>query len=269
MRYIVLAGLLLAAPAYGQDKSEEEAETRPAQMCFPAKGIIKHYRKFDKLDADKKDTVSVKPEARFEIHETGHEYPQRFFIKDGDVETDLPIEADGRVPEFGKLFAASKDAEMCFFDPERAGLLKKEDTVSFSIGMDITFNQASGYHSLAELKDGLKDGKSHYKKMVGAMSFMVPKLTHVILSYEVDDVPVQITAMKDGAAIEGLTSEPFSGTHVIEVAAIEALGADGLKISGGAYTLEPGASIEKMKKLGFGGPDKDEGEDEASEKKAE
>ena len=256
MRYLVLMGLMLTAPTYAQ------AQDADVQKCFPAKGLIKHYRKFDKLDADKKDAVSIKPEAKFEILKEGHDYPQRFFVKDGDVETDLTIEPDGRISDFGKLLSASKDAEMCFFDPKRAEIEDKEDGISFSISMDITFNQESGYHSLAELKDGLKDGKSHYKKMMGAMSFMVPKLTHVILSYDNEDMPVQITAVKDGEAVAGLSSEPFSGAHVIDVAAIEALGADGLQISGGDYTLEPGASIEKMKKLGFGDSDDEDDKDE-------
>jgi hypothetical protein len=258
----IIACALFAAPAFAQDANTEGAdeEMRPAEMCFPAKDMIKYQQKFAKLDAKKKDTVSVKPAAQFEIMTVGASFPQRFFVRDGDVETDMPILPDGSVPSFGTLFAASKDAEICIFDPARAGTPKDEKSIKFDVNMDVSFNQAGGTHSLAELEDGLKDGKSHYKKMFGAMSFMMPNLTHVILSYEAEDTPVQITATQGGAPITGLTSEAFAGAHVIEVAAIEALGGDGLQIVGGTYQLEPGLSVEKMKKFGFG-EDDDESED--------
>ncbi len=145
-----------------------------------------------------------------------------------------------------------KDGELCAEDQARAGQVRTENAVEFDVDLDIKFKNASGLHSLFELEDGAKDGKSFYKKMMpGPMKLLVPKMTHVSVSYKDEDVPAIIRAMKDGAVIDGLIAEPFGATYVISLEQLEDLGADALSIEGGAYILETSPSIKKMKSLGF------------------
>ena len=90
------------------------------------------------------------------------------------------------------------------------------------------------------LWDGLKDGKIHYKKMVPApMGVLVPTFSHVMINYDDESVAPQFTAMNGESEVAGLASDVFCKQTIIKVDDIKALGGDGLKVSGGAYTLLP------------------------------
>jgi len=115
---------------------------------------------------------------------------------------------------------------------------------------DVHFLTNSGYHDLATLEDGLKDGKSHYKKMVpAAMRMLVPSLKYVMIEYDVEDTPPQFTAVKGQEPIEGLEHETFCELAMIKVIDLEKLGADGLKIMGGAYNLTPVPGVKTLKRF--------------------
>ncbi|MGJ8563769.1 MAG: hypothetical protein ACSHXY_09465 [Alphaproteobacteria bacterium] len=260
-RFLVLTiavSASMSSPAFSKDKSD----TREAPECLPAEDIIKLFSKFDGLKPERRDTLEAALAARF-IADTPP-MPDRLYMKDGGVETPFTIEADGQISDFSKLKKGSKDTELCVDDPSRAGLKRKDDGLSFSIDFDIKFKKSGGSHSLAELEDGTDDGKSFYKKLFpGPAKLLVPKMTHVAVTYKDKGIQPNIHAMKADAALQGLIIEPFAGMHVIDIAAFKNMGADTLAISGGAYTLEPVPSIKKMKSLGFG-----EGDDNEDDSKA-
>lgn len=238
LRAIIIAGLVISAPAYAQDKKEETPALRERINCFSAKGIIEFVSKFQNIDANKRDTVDMLFNAKFKAKDGGV-LPERIFVRDNGKEDNFTLEPDGNVPDFKNIGLVSESADLCSEDPSREGTPRGEG-LSFSIENDVHFLENSGYHSLATLKEGLKDGKSHYKKMApAAMRMLVPKLTYVMIEYDIEDVMPQFTAMKGQAPIEGLEHVTFCDNAMIKIKDIEALGADGLKIMGGTYNLTP------------------------------
>jgi len=140
--------------------------------------------KFQSLDADKRDTVDMLFEASFKVKDGGA-LPARIFTRDAGVEKNFTLNPDGTVPDFDNIGRVSETAELCSEDPTREGTPHGEG-LNFGISSDVHFLTNNGYHDLETLKDGLKDGKSHYKKMVpAAMRMLVPTLKYVMIEYEV------------------------------------------------------------------------------------
>ncbi|MEP3889506.1 MAG: hypothetical protein ABJN69_03505 [Hellea sp.] len=237
MRAIVFAGLLVSAPAFADDKAEAPA-LRERINCFPAKNITKMVKKFQKIDADKRDTVDMIFDAKFKANDGGV-LPERIFMREAGAEENFTLNADGGVPDFGRIGSVSEDAKLCSEDPSREGTPRGEG-LNFSINSNVYFLESTGYHDMATIKDGLKDGKTHYKKMVpGPMRMLVPKLTYVMIEYDEEKTTPQFTAMKGQAPIDGLDHVIFCNSAMINIKDMEALGADGLKVMGGAYNLTP------------------------------
>ena len=237
MRAFLLAGLISILPSVVQ--AEDKAlPLRERINCFPAKDIAKFVSKFQGLSAEKRDTVDMIFAASFKVTDGGP-LPERIFIRDNGVENNLTLTLDGNVPDFDKVGSVSKKAELCSEDSSRIGTPRSEG-INFSIMSDVHFLDNTGYHDIASLEEGLKDGKSHYKKMLpGPMSILVPRLTYVMIEYDAEKTPPQYRAVKGKDVVEGLTHIMFCETAMIKVEDIEALGADGLKVMGGPYNLTP------------------------------
>lgn len=261
IRAIVFAGLLISAPALADDKAEVP-ELRERINCFPAKSITKFVSKFQKIDAKKRDIVDMLFSAKFVVKDEGV-MPERFFIRDKGAEDNFSLTSDGDVPDFVKIATASETAEMCIDDPSREGT-PRDSAFKFDIENDVHFLENYGYHEVAVLKEGLKDGKTHYKKMAPApIRMLIPSLSHVMIEYESEETAPQYMAMKGEAPLEGLDHELFCGQALIKLKDLEALEADGLKIMGGAYNLTPVPGPKALAKFVDCGEDD---EDEVSEK---
>ena len=263
---IVFTSLLIITPlistaAYADDE-EKAPQLRERITCFPAENIIKFVSKFQDLDEDKRDTVDMLFAATFEVKDDGA-LPERVFIRDNGAEDNFTLDADGNVPDFVKISAASETAEFCTDDPSREGTPRGKG-ITFSLNNDVHFLENTGYHDIATLEEGLKDGKTHYKKMVpGPMRMLVPKLTYVMIEYDAEETVPQYSAMNGQEPVEGLTHEIFCKTAMIKVEDIEDLGGDGLKVMGGSYNLTP---VPKPKTLAkFVSCSNDEGENEDGE----
>ena len=267
MKYLglILMGMLINAPAFAQDKVEEAPKLRELVTCFPAKGIAQFVSKFQNIDADKRDTVDMLFEAKFNVKDGGV-MPSRIFMRDQGVESDFVLDAEGHVPDFINIAKTSETAELCIEDPSRVGTPRGGDDMSFSLDNDVHFLTNSGYHDMATLKDGLKDGKTHYKKMVpGAIRMLVPNLKYVMIEYEVEDTVPQYSAMKGQTALEGLDHVTFCDLPMIKVKDIESLGADGLKVTGGAYKLTPVPGVKTLARFTECSPDSEKDNDEESD----
>lgn len=171
MKYlgVALIGFMLSASAFAEDKEEAAPPLRELVTCFPAKGIAGFVSKFQNIEADRRDTVDMLFKASFKVNDGGV-MPSRIFIREQDQETNFVIDAKGHVPDFINIAKASEMAELCIEDPSRVGTPRGGKAVRFSLENDVYFLTNSGYHDIATLRDGLKDGKTHYKEMVpGAM----------------------------------------------------------------------------------------------------
>lgn len=253
---IALIALLFSPSVFAQDNTETAPELREAINCFPAKGIVDFVSKFEDIEPDKRDSVDMLFTAKFTVNDGGV-LPERIFIRHEGVETNFLLNEDGSVPDFNNIGKAPETAELCSEDPSRIGTPKGGEDMSFSISNDVYYLENSGYHDISTLRDGLKDGKSHYKKMVpAAMRMLVPSFKYVMIEYDVEGTTPQYQALKGDEAIEGLTHISFCEVPMIKLRDLEAMGADGLKIMGGAYNLTPVPGPKALKR--FVGCSKDE-----------
>ena len=247
MKFIaaILIGLMaVSAPAFAN-----EAEDKAAGIdCMPAKDFVKLLRKLDKLDASQKDTVGMEPVMMFEATDGGA-LPSRVFYRHKGVETPFQINDDGLVPDFIKIKNMDKKGNMCLQDKTRIGVPEDENGLEIDVDMDLIYHNNTGLYSMAELADGLKDGRSHIKKIVPApIRLLIPKFTYLEVIAE-EGVELDISALKNGAAIPGLDVINVEGSRAIEFAQLEGLGADSLKITGGKFTLGPTPSPDDMKDM--------------------
>jgi len=258
MRYI--SGLCLAVVLAGgastafADDAEEAVELREETRCFPVEGIATFMKRFDGLDETRTDTLEAVFEAAVEVRDEGA-MPDRLYLKSGDEETNLILNDDGMVQDFTALAkAAPEDTEMCLQDKARAGTPVDQPGAVFSLPVSIRLQNQSGAYDMAELQDGLKDGKAFYKKMVGGpAALLVPKMTHLVIAYDEDDIPLDVAVFNGNEIIETPETEAFNGGYVIRFKDLKKAGATMIKVSGGAHTINPAPSVKTMKKFGFGG----------------
>lgn len=249
---VALVGVILAPCAIAQD-----SEPRPALKCLPMESLAKLSDKLSSIPEKHRDII--KPSLNASIEDSdGHGFPERIYFKDGDKETDLKIDPDGKLIGVSLDTPMSKTTELCLYDPERAALAKDEARLGLSFSVDIAYPKKAKY-DLDELEEGLDEGRVHYKKMMpGPVSLLVPKLTHVIVGYEKKNSDPKIYAMQGEERLDGLDMEPFGYAWIIDVKALKKLGADHLSIEDNFEMIEPGASGDTLRKLGF----KEEGESE-------
>lgn len=257
MNRLIVTPVIIAAmttTAYAEDIAAPAA----TEKCFPVKGIAKYYKKMGKLKPARLDTLEAVMSANFVRENEAISIP-KFWARNDDVDTPFAVAADGSVTDFhAKVRTLPEEAELCgeVLTPEG-----EESKIGMSMGSDIVFQNRTGPYSLAELQDGVADGKSLYKKMMpGPMALLVPKMTHISLEYNEDDAPLEVIFTQAGQAVSSPPIENFGGTFVISLEDIEASGADTMTVGGGEFKLMPTPSVKKMKSLGFSAEDEEDTE---------
>ena len=244
---ISIIGVLLLACTAGTQAWAKDKKLKQVPMitdevmgieCMPAKDFVKILGKLSTLKADKIDTVSMLPKMYFEINDGGA-WPERVFFRHERVETPFILNPEGVVTDFLRIKDMHKDGEMCMQDKTRIGVLEDDNGLDTSIDLDLAYHSTSGSHTLAELKDGLDDGRAHIKKIAPAMvSFLIPKFTHMSVSAN-DGQTLDVKAFKGNEEVRGLNVFTFEGMQMVEFSQLKSLGADRLQISGGSYILGP------------------------------
>lgn len=248
----VLVGLLPIVSAHADDFDREGV--RGDTYCFPAKFVVKTIEELAELEDDKKDIVDINMDPQFLIYDEGA-LPDRYFLRSATGETDFTISPDGRVPDFlSKSIKADKDDDVCITDPARAGLDADDESLYFEMGLTPYFKNRSGVHPLEELKEGAKDGKSQYKKMIPSVArLFMPDTDHLHVKFDDKNAQAQIFAKVGDKSIP-LQSEAYNEGFVFDYDDLEDMGAEALIIKGGAYKLSPVPSVKTMKKFGIGKP---------------
>ena len=237
---------LASAGESERDHVMSEADEALGIDCMPAKGFVKLLGKLSTLKADKTDSVSMVPEMKFVINDGGA-MPSRVFFRRESFQLPFTLNDQGVVTDFIIIKDMHKDGEMCLQDKTRIGTPEDSDGLELHIDMELSFHNISGVHSLAELKDGLDDGRAHIKKIVPAMMrFMIPKFTHLGVSTE-KGKPRLIRAYNNDGEVPGLNISVIENMQMIEYAQLKSLGADSLHITGGPYTLGPTPNPKDMK----------------------
>ena len=241
---ICAALLFMPGAAFASEASDKAAGI----ACIEAGDFVKILGKLDKLKPKQIDTVGMSPIMQLKAIDGGA-LPSRVYHRYNGAETPFHLDADGYVTDFTNIKTMHKKGDMCMEDKTRIGADDDEDRLSLNIDMDLSFHNTSGVYTMAELKDGLKDGRAHIKKIVpGPVSLIIPKFTHLSIE-TADDVSVDIAAYKEGAALSGLTVLNLEGTQIVSYKQLKTLGADSLRITGGAYTMGPMPSPDDVKNL--------------------
>ena len=249
----MLAATTLITPiAFATDYTK--TDVRGETYCYPAKHAVKVIEQLSKVKDDKRNIVDVDIMPRFLIYDDGA-MPDRYYILDNENITDFTINEDGTIPDFiGRVTAASKDADLCIEDKARAGLKSNDESLYFEMGLSPFFKTSRRSYTIPELKEGMQDGKAHYKAMIPATfrPFM-PNTNCLLVKYSDLNAPPRIYAETADGQI-ALESEYYNEGYVIQLTQLEALNATALTIKGGDYKLAPVPSIATMKRFGVGRP---------------
>lgn len=251
---VSFATVFHATPTHANDP---KSDIREAIECRPAKGLIKFLSKFDRLKPKLRDSVDAVVVSNFTITDDG-QMPDRLFMRADGQDHPFTIAPDGTVQDLRKITQYAKQSELCVEDQARAGLPNDKDGMSFNVDVEVRYVSADGTHTLEELIDGAKDGKSIYGKMVPApIRLVMPKMTHLALTYDDATTSPDVRAFKGDVELSPLPIEAFDKSWMVSLKHLEDQDADRLIIAGGPYRLEPSPSIEKLKDLGFIEDDKD------------
>lgn len=228
--------------------------------CFPAKDVPKLVQKLGEVDSSRRDVVDVALKPKFLIKDGG-DWPERFFIRTQTNEIDVPVEKpSGATPTFLKVATDNAHGDVCVADKARAHRPENDEGLYFEMGLSPLFHNRTGRHDMAELKEGTKDGKSFYKKMIpAAVSMFMPDTKYLAIRYDDLRLTSEVYASVDGVETP-LTPEPHKDMHVVSFEELKKLGADALIIKGGGYQLQPTVSVKTMKRFGWG-EDADEKDD--------
>lgn len=252
---IVLSSSLLYLPARAQSAPSLKG-LRGEIFCFPAKKVPKLVKKLSEVKDTRRDVVDIGLMPRFLIKDGG-DWPERFFIRTGTEEINIPIKKpSGETPEFLKVAKANPSGDICVQDKARANRLATDEGLYFEMGLAPLFHNRSGEHDLEELSEGTKDGKSFYKKMIpGPLALIMPETKYLAVRYddfrrEGSKKKVMIYARVNGKDIL-LMPEAVKDLHIVPLKTLKDMGASALVVKGGAYQLQPTVSANLMKKFGW------------------
>jgi len=145
-----------------------ENKLRGDVFCFPAKDVSKLVDRLGEVKQERRDIVDVEINPKFLIKDGG-DWPERFFLRTKSTEIAVPIEKpSGLTPTFLEQAYAYPESDICVADKARADRPENDEGLYFEMGLSPLFHNRSGLHEMAELKEGTKDGKKFYKKMIPA-----------------------------------------------------------------------------------------------------
>lgn len=242
-----LAALLLGVATSAN--AEETSKPSGEEFCFPAGEIKSTIDKFDSLKPEKRDTVGPDLTLTFELEE-GEIMPKRVELRDEDAV--IPVRFDEKNHSIGfidQLRAVSNAADFCIVDPARADRAEDDRGFSVDINMGVRFKETPGTHPLSQIEDGMKDGRSHYKKMAGAMGFMVPKFDYIAVAGDNDATPPRLWATANGVDLAEPEFELYDGARMVSFKTLEKMGADGVRIEDGYYQMSPSPDAKTVAKF--------------------
>lgn len=259
MKYAILPFTLMALCSFSTSAFAASMPVRGETFCFPAKDVPKLVRGLGEVEAERRDIVDVRLQPRFIIKDEGV-WPERFYLaKDGALVTEMPFSREtGAVPTFIEATTARPDTDICVDDPTRATRPVDDEGLYFEMGLSPLFKSTPGQHSLAELEEAAKDGKSFYKKMLpSALAIFMPDTDYFAIRM-MDRKVMPMVMVMIGEMKQALKLEAVNDMWVVSLDDIENLKATHLVIDGGEYDLQPVPSPKTMRRFGMADAVRDE-----------
>lgn len=244
----VAGAMLLGATAFAQD-----GELREQINCFPAKNIRALFENLQALPPESRTIVDTELSIQVAVLDGGV-LPQRAFARDGEVELDMGLREDGEIMHMARLVELSEAVEFCGDDPSRVGQPADGDTMQMGLTTKLRFLKQDGTHSLADMEQGAKDGRDHYKALFGGglKNMFIPKLTHMMVVYDEPMAKPDISVLKGEEVLSDVTIEGLSEkAYLVALKDMKKTGADSLTVAGGGYSLTPVPNAKKLKSLGI------------------
>ena len=246
MRYILLSASLIVCSGTA---FSDDVELRQKIECAPGENFAKIADALTDLEEEALDTINTNPSFTLKPVDDGP-LPQRIFHRASTGKTsDLNYSEDGAVTDFIALFENGKDDEFCVEDKHRAGRVKEDDAYRFDMRFNMNFHNTSGVYKMDELEDGLKDGKTALKKIVGgAKALFVPKLTHIYIDYADDSVAPDFQGCLDDGQCKALSFQQLENNYLISMEDLRDMDATELRVLGGEHIISPSMNLDKMAK---------------------
>lgn len=247
LTFILLAAFMVPSAALAKDKLRGEV------FCFPAKDVPKIVDKLKGVKQDRRDVVDVDINPKFIIKDSGV-WPEQFYLQTDDSKIDIPVEKpSGLTPTFLDQAYTYPDSDVCVADKTRADRPEYDEGLYFEMGLSPLFHNRSGRHDMKDLKEGTKDGKTFYKKMIPSVVRMfMPDTDYLAVKYE----DMRLSGAEIFARVNGqdipLMAELYKEMHVISLETLENMKASALIVRGGDYHLQPTVSVKTMKRFGWG-----------------
>jgi len=246
--FIIAINFAISSPAFAAEKSRGDV------FCYPAKGVVKMLDRMAQVKDQHRDIVNVTIAPRFLIKDGGL-MAERLFLRDGNKEIEVPILPSGETPDFEKTLRTVPQSDICVTDPSRAHKSQYDEGLYFEMGLSPYFNDRDGSYTLTQLKEGVKDGTKHIKKMVpSAISMFIGTMNYIALTYEDRKTPAQITAIK-GTQKWQIPLETYKDMHIFSFDKLEKKAIDRIEISGGPHKLSPTPSVKTLKRFSKGAED--------------
>ena len=212
--------------------------------CFPIGRALDHIEGARSLDADQRDTVDTFLEAYF-VEVEKRSLPMKLYLKYDETRDNFVLSESGEVKGFHhKVLNSPLDTKIC-------GISREDGKIGLGMSTSVRFKNQSGSHTLLEILDGVKDGKSHHKKNLGgAKALFVPKMTHIAIIYDDVNSTPNVSAIAKGRSVQ-VEPESYGEMWVINAELLEDNNIETITIGGGAYELFPVPSIKKMNSLGI------------------
>jgi len=252
MRLLILTPLCLLVSTQSAFADDfDRSNPREKTYCFPAKYVTEMTRKINEVDSSKRDVVDIAMAPKFKIYDGG-KGPDRFYLRTDASEIEFSVSSDYAVPDFLSVVnKKSGKGDICIDDAARVGRPGDDESLYFEMGLTPKFETQTLY-DYASLKEGTKDAKSLYKRMVPSVArLFMPDTKH--LSVTMSDqsrIPI-VSALKDGKAFGEIEITAYGESYIFPLSTLKDMGADAISISGD-HTLSPVPSMKIMKRFGIG-----------------
>ena len=135
-------------------------------------------------------------------------------------------------------------------DPLRSKRPKYDEGLYFEMGLSPFFINNSGYHDIAELEKGARDGKRFYREMIlSPFKVFMPNTDHFAIHHKnfQDEGPPLFAKTSDG--ISEIKPSFYDGLFLVSLRELRTIKAKGLIVNSDSYDIKPIVSIKYLKRF--------------------